>query len=75
MKAKKPAELVVGRAYRMWRPFRSGPSDQVAVVTDVRQVTSRTRTVSVEWLFAGPGSNTTNYSDFMDRVFSEEQVQ
>lgn len=74
MKPRRPTEIAVGRAYRMWSPFRSGPSEQIAVVTKIGQPTRNTRTVTVEWLLDGPGWNTTSYSDFLSRVFCETSL-
>lgn len=71
MRPRKPKELVVGRAYRMWSPFCAQPSEQVAVVTEILQVTKTTRNVRVEWLNPGPGWNMTGYTDFLSRVYSE----
>jgi hypothetical protein len=68
---KKPKELVVGRAYRMWAPFRAQPSDQIAVVMEIVQATKTSRCVRVEWLLPGPGWNLDNYSSFLSRVHSE----
>lgn len=71
VRARKPKELIVGRAYRMWGPFCAWPSDQIAVVTEIKQVTKRMRTVRVEWLREGPGWGVTGYGDFLRRVFCE----
>ena len=68
---RKPKELVVGRAYRMWSAFCAQPSDQIAVVTKIEQATKTTRLVHVAWLLDGPGWSTDSYSHFLARVHSE----
>lgn len=71
MMRRKPKELVVGRAYRMWSPFCAQASDQIAVVTAIEQATKTTRNVRVEWLNEGPGWKLDTYSHFLSRVHSE----
>jgi hypothetical protein len=70
---RKPKALEVGKAYRMWSPFCAQPSEQIAIVTKIEQVTKTTRCVHVEWLLPGPGWKVDSYSHFLSRVYSEEQ--
>lgn len=77
MKPRKPKELVVGRAYRMWAPFCAGPSDLIAIVTEIIQTTKTTRNVRIEWhrdgpdWSADPGWKIDGYGNFLARVHSE----
>ena len=71
MRKRKPDRLRIGGAYRMYRPFCQSPSNQIAIVTDIRQVTKASRQVEVSWLLPGPPWNLTTYNDFMRRVHSE----
>ncbi|AQH05776.1 hypothetical protein A9R05_42935 (plasmid) [Burkholderia sp. KK1] len=67
----KPKEILAGHAYRVWRPFRSGPSDQIAVVKRITHPTRTTRNVELEWLLPGADTNVTTYSHFMEMVYCE----
>lgn len=74
---RKPKELHVGRAYRMWAPFCAGPSDLIAIVVKIKYVTKTTRAVYVEWTRDGsdwsadPGWRVDGYDNFLRRVHSE----
>lgn len=73
-KARKPKMLEVGKAYRLYRPFSQEPSEQIAVITCIRQMTKTSRQVEVEWLHPGPVWNMDNYTHFLARVHSEAPV-
>lgn len=55
MRPRKPAELIVGRRYRIWLPFCAGPSEQIAAIVKIEQATKTTRLVYLEWLLWDPG--------------------
>lgn len=71
MKRVKPKTIEVGKAYRMAEPFLAGPSEQIAVVTSMKQ-SGRSMQIRVEWLLPGPVFSTFTLAEFPRRVWREE---
>lgn len=77
MRQRKPKEIIVGHAYRMWSPFCAGPSDLIGIVTEIRQATKTMRIVRVAWHRDGanwstaPAWHEDSYGSFLRGVHSE----
>lgn len=71
MAKRKPARLEVGNAYRLYAPFSQRPSDQIAVVTAIRQPTKNSRQVEFEVLHGRQMFRLDSYTEFLRKVHSE----